>query len=380
MKKMFLNLFVVALASSLMAFSCDKDDDVIPFGNLPVEAKNFINQFFPNVKVTKTELKNNGFEVDLANGVEIDFDQAGNWVNVDARDRQALPNTDFIPQFIVNDVKVNYPNNPINGIEKKGTFYEVELVGIEKDLIFSEQGQGNPNLGNTLPQSVKEFTNQYFKNIQIVKSEIKTNTIEVDLANGVEIDFDKQGNWIDVDARDGQALPNTNFIAQSIIDYVKTKHPNHPINGIEKKANGYEVELVGIKEELVFNTNGGFVNLIQGEAFPESVTAFVSEFFPNVQKVKSEIKTNGFEIDLANGVEIDFDKQGNWINVDARDGQALPNTAFLLASIVDYVQKNYPNNPINGVEKKLTNYEVELVSFPKDLYFNANGAFIGLEK
>ncbi|WGU70526.1 PepSY-like domain-containing protein [Capnocytophaga canimorsus] len=105
-----------------MAFSCDKDDDVIPFGNLPVEAKNFINQFFPNVKVTKTELKNNGFEVDLANGVEIDFDQAGNWVNVDARDRQALPNTDFIPQFIVNDVKVNYPNNPINGIEKKGTF------------------------------------------------------------------------------------------------------------------------------------------------------------------------------------------------------------------------------------------------------------------
>lgn len=139
MKRILCNVFFVALAISLMAFSCQKDE--IPVGNLPTKAQSFINQYSSNTRIIQAETESNGgYSVDLVNGVEVDFDSNGNWVKVDAPDTKTIP-TDFIPATIVGYTKENYPNNLINSIEKKVSGYEVELVGIPQDLIFDLEGK-----------------------------------------------------------------------------------------------------------------------------------------------------------------------------------------------------------------------------------------------
>ncbi|MFK8270219.1 PepSY-like domain-containing protein [Capnocytophaga stomatis] len=407
MRKLFSKLAIVALATSLMAFSCDKDD-LIPYNNLPVAAQSFVSKHFSNADVIRTEKESNGtYSVDLSNGVEIDFDANGNWINVDARDGQALSNTAFIPQSILNHITKTYPNNAINSIEKKRTGYEVELVGIKDDVYFDVNGQpigaGNNNGGNgnagtgnatiigTVPQVVQtnanSFLKAYFPSTAVVKIEVESNKVDYDLADGTDIDFDLKGNWINVDARDGQALSNTAFIPQSILNHLRTAYPNNAINGIEKTVTGYEVELVGIKNDIHFDANGqpigagGNTNTNVIGTVPQivqtSANNFLAAYFPSVAVIKIEVESNKVDYDLANGVDIDFDFNGNWINVDARDGQALSNTAFIPQSILNHLRTAYPNNAINGIEKTVTGYEVELVGIKNDIHFNANGQPIG---
>ncbi|GIZ14475.1 PepSY-like domain-containing protein [Capnocytophaga catalasegens] len=272
MRNFIKNLAIIIFGTSLMAFSCSKDNDVtIPFTNLPNQTQSFVNEYFKGMSVIKAENEaNGGYSVDLSNGVEIDFDKDGNWKKVDARDGQALSNTAFIPQNIVEYIAQNYPKNAINGIEKKTTGYEVELVGIQKDIYFDVNGlptdtkpsddAGNANSNtNQLPQQASTFLNTYFKNVQISNTKFEKDDIEILLSNGVKIDFDLKGNWKEVDARDGQALSNTAFIPQNIVEYVVQNYTNNAINGIEKKANGdYEVEFVGFDYEVVFDQNGTY--------------------------------------------------------------------------------------------------------------------------
>ncbi|WP_203969187.1 PepSY-like domain-containing protein [Capnocytophaga stomatis] len=417
MRKLFSKLAIVALATSLMAFSCDKDD-LIPYNNLPVAAQSFVSKHFSNADVIRTEKESNGaYSVDLSNGVEIDFDANGNWTKVDARDGQALSNTAFIPQSILNHITKTYPNNAINSIEKKRTGYEVDLVGIKDDVYFDVNGQpigaGNNNGGNgnagtgnttiigTVPQIVQTSANNflaaYFPSVAVIKIEVESNKVDYDLANGVDIDFDFNGNWINVDARDGQALSNTAFIPQSILNHLRTAYPNNAINGIEKTVTGYEVELVGIKNDIHFNANGqpigaGNNNGGNGNAGTGNTTIvgtvpqivqtsannFLAAYFPSVAVKKIEVESNKVEYDLVNGVDIDFDFNGNWINVDAPDRQSIP-TGFIPAAIVRYVQTYYSRHAFNSIEKKANSYEVELVGFKKDLIFDLNGNFIRLD-
>ncbi|GET45189.1 PepSY-like domain-containing protein [Capnocytophaga felis] len=421
MRKLFSKLAIVALATSLMAFSCDKDD-VIPYNNLPATAQSFVSKYFSNANVVRTENESNGtYSVDLSNGVEVDFDANGNWTKVDARDGQNLSalvtSMEFIPQSIITHVTKTYPNNAINSIEKKRTGYEVELVGIKDDIHFDANGQpigaNNNNGGNgstgtsnttiigTVPQVVQTNANNflaaYFSSIAVIKIEVESNKVDYDLANGVDIDFDLNGNWINVDARDGQALSNTAFIPQSILNHLKTIYPNNAINGIEKTVTGYEVELVGIKNDVHFdangqpiganNNNGGNGNAGIGNTtiigtVPQVVQTnannFLATYFPSIAVKKIEVESNKVEYDLANGVDIDFDLNGNWINVDAPDRQSIP-TGFIPAAITRYVQANYSRYAFNSIEKKATSYEVELVGFKRDLIFDLNGNFVRLD-
>ncbi len=411
MKKILLNVWVTAIAISLMAFSCEKDADLISYQSLPNSAQSFIGQYFSNTTVIKTEAESNGgYSVDLSNGTEIDFNSTGNWVKVDARDGQTLSNTDFILSNIVKSIAQNYPQNPINGIEKKNNGYEVELVGVAEDIYFDANGNtvssSNSATGGTnspttsvgnVPQNVnsaaESFLNTYFPSIKVMKVEVESNKVEYDLANGVDVDFDLNGNWINVDAPDGQTIPN-GFIPTEIVNYVKANYPNNAFNSIEKKNNGYEVELVGIAKDIYFDANGSIVNSSNSATggtnspttpvgnVPQNVNSaaesFLNTYFPSIKVTKVEVESNKVEYDLANGVDVDFDLNGNWINVDAPDGQAIPN-GFIPSTIVSYVKANYPNNAFNSIEKKNGIYEIELIGFGRDLIFNLSGNFIQLD-
>ena len=116
--------------------SLDKQD-------LPKSAQSFLNKNFSNERLVFAERDYDDgkldYEVKLSNGVKIEFDAKGNWKEVDARDDQALPEK-FIPNNIVRHVKQNFAPHKISKIEKSRTKYEVELTN-GLDLEFNLSGK-----------------------------------------------------------------------------------------------------------------------------------------------------------------------------------------------------------------------------------------------
>src|SRR5690606_12634662 len=104
--------------------SCDKDDELISNNELPAPSKTFVSENFASAKIISTVKDKEGssfeYEVKLDNGVDIKFDNAGLWQDVEARnDRDALPTTTFILPAIVNYVTTNYATVGINGIDRE---------------------------------------------------------------------------------------------------------------------------------------------------------------------------------------------------------------------------------------------------------------------
>ena len=97
-----------------------------------------------------------------------------------------------------------------------------------------------------LPLPARNFINQYFSKPQIshikIESEIlQTKKYEVLLTDRTEIDFDKKGNWLEVDCKKA-AVPAA-LVPTSVKEYVKTNFPREIITKIERGRSGVEVEL-----------------------------------------------------------------------------------------------------------------------------------------
>lgn len=110
-----------------------------------------------------------------------------------------------------------------------------------------------------LPNAGQFFIKDHFagqKVISITKEEEAMEGIEYEarLDNGVVVTFDKDGNWTEVDAPDNVSLPTT-FIVDSIVDYVGSEYPNIGINSIDKVNRGFDVELTN-DVDLEFDRDG----------------------------------------------------------------------------------------------------------------------------
>ncbi|MBD1422104.1 PepSY-like domain-containing protein [Sphingobacterium chuzhouense] len=121
-----------------------------------------------------------------------------------------------------------------------------------------------------LPQNSKNFISEHFSGQSYSRIEKDGRNYSVKLGergSEIEVDFDANGNWIEVDADDHMHLP-TGFIDAKIVNYVKTTYPvpapdeaKSNINSIEKKASGFDVDLVAPDIDLIFNANGDFVRV-----------------------------------------------------------------------------------------------------------------------
>jgi Protein of unknown function (DUF2874). len=116
--------------------------DEVPASQLPKAAKAFLQKFFPgqviDYVVIDTDFDGDAYEISLNNGVEIDFDLAGNWEKVDCY-VDPVPEG-IVPTPIAHFVKANYNGAIIVKIDKEHYGYEVEFDnGIE--LKFAADGQ-----------------------------------------------------------------------------------------------------------------------------------------------------------------------------------------------------------------------------------------------
>lgn len=115
----------------------------------------------------------------------------------------------------------------------------------------------DPITSTELPSQAKAFLDTYYSGVNIVSATKDKNEYDVVLGNGHEIDFDKDGLWIDVDAPAGLTVP-TGFYPAAIDAYVTEHFSGDGINEISKVKEGYDVDLVG-GLDLVFNQDGTFL-------------------------------------------------------------------------------------------------------------------------
>ena len=93
--------------------------------------------------------------------------------------------------------------------------------------------------------------------IKIDKDFGRVSEYEVVLTDGTEVTFDRQGNWDSVEVGLKGTIPSA-FIPKALSDYVKKVQPGQKIVGIDKEHSGYDVELSnGV--EMKFNKQGEFV-------------------------------------------------------------------------------------------------------------------------
>src|SRR5690606_2135996 len=109
-----------------------------------------------------------------------------------------------------------------------------------------------------LPHRAQSFLANYFSNERLVQAEkdmdgFKTH-YEIKLSNGTELEFDEKGYWKEIDGKDKVAIPQE-FIPKKISQYITQHFAPHRVSKIEKDRNKYEVELTN-GMDLEFSLNG----------------------------------------------------------------------------------------------------------------------------
>lgn len=139
MNKLFLGLSLLT-AVSFTTISCDDDDKAITLNELPATSSTFLEAYFPTHDILRVEKEGRGYSVDLSGNIEVDFNQNGDWVEVDGRFNTEIP-TGFILNPIKAYVAEQYPTNKFSSIEKIAQGFEVELSQNDIDLIFDQEGK-----------------------------------------------------------------------------------------------------------------------------------------------------------------------------------------------------------------------------------------------
>ncbi|MCM1033675.1 MAG: PepSY-like domain-containing protein [Odoribacter sp.] len=114
---------------------------------------------------------------------------------------------------------------------------------------------------SVLPQAAQSVITKNFKGkvsvVKIDKDFGRISEYEVVLDDGTEITFDASGNWKDIETNVNKSVPSS-MIPAGVADYVSRNHKGVRIVGIEKDRRGYEVELAnGI--DIKFNNEGQFL-------------------------------------------------------------------------------------------------------------------------
>lgn len=127
-------------------------------------------------------------------------------------------------------------------MKKIFTVMLVSVVASMSALIYA----GTPINQSELPKAAQTFLTKYFPGDNVRKAEKDQGRrgmeYEVDLTSGAEIDFRDNGDWKEVKAAKGAAVP-AGIIPSAIAKHVSTNYSGQAIVEISRKRGGYEVEL-----------------------------------------------------------------------------------------------------------------------------------------
>ena len=135
-----IKFFMLALSFVLMSATCDARETTVSVNKLPKAAQNMIASNFKGKKVTlvKKDVEANSvnFDVVLNDGIKLEFDSNGEWTEVDCKP-STVPAA-LVPTAISKYVKAQYPTARIVQIERDSRGYEIDLSN-GMDINFDKQ-------------------------------------------------------------------------------------------------------------------------------------------------------------------------------------------------------------------------------------------------
>jgi hypothetical protein len=126
MRSFFLSLFLLIFCS---AQASAQPERVITREQLPAAAQQFLSEYFPSADIaTVSEQRSfprREYDVYFHNGTHIEFSAEGQWQELSSR--EALPQG-IVPRSIAAYVSEHYPMQPVVHIERRSKGWEVELA------------------------------------------------------------------------------------------------------------------------------------------------------------------------------------------------------------------------------------------------------------
>ena len=114
---------------------------------------------------------------------------------------------------------------------------------------------------------------------------------------------------------------------------------------------------------------------------PKAAQVIIKNYFSKEKvsfaKVDADWLGKDYDVIFANGNKIEFDKNGNWKDIDCKYSQVPP--ALIPAEIVKYISASYPNEKILKIDRDSHDYEVQLSS-GLEIKFNMKFQVIDIDR
>lgn len=127
---------------------------------------------------------------------------------------------------------------------------------------FSKADDDQPITVNQLPQKAQAFINQYFAKKEIslakVEKDFWDKKYEVVFVNGDKLEFDKNGNWEEVNCNFSEVPAD--IIPKPIKENIAKMYPKAKVLKIDRDSRGYEVKLNN-RIELEYNTEFQLIDI-----------------------------------------------------------------------------------------------------------------------
>ena len=128
--------------------------------------------------------------------------------------------------------------------------------------MVANAGNDKPISVNALPAKAQTLLSQHFNGQKVMLATIESGVVsrsyDVVLQNGTKLEFDKKGNLTEIDCN--QATVPDQLIPQAIRNYLKENYPAQAVKKLEMNKNEYEVELAnGL--DLTFNKHFQLIDI-----------------------------------------------------------------------------------------------------------------------
>lgn len=115
---------------------------------------------------------------------------------------------------------------------------------------------------NQLPQKAQEFLSRYFPETAVknIEEEFSSQTFEVDLTDGTDLEFYGTGEWKEIDAPDKTCLPAS--LVQQLVPQLAYSNLTRlgytaSVESVKRTRDTYEVDLRGSElDDICFDVNG----------------------------------------------------------------------------------------------------------------------------
>ena len=128
--------------------------------------------------------------------------------------------------------------------------------------MVANAGNDKPISVNALPAKAQTLLNNHFNGQKVMLATIESGVVsrsyDVVLQNGTKLEFDKKGNLTEIDSKQGNVPAQ--LIPQAIKNYLKDNYAGQSVKKIEINKNEYEVELAnGL--DLTFNKHFQLIDI-----------------------------------------------------------------------------------------------------------------------